>query len=440
MSLKFKTPPKPQPRPEQTSGMPPDHLLTKSISYQPVQGTIPGMNIGLPFGGVPQATYAAPVMRRAAAPPIPLPGADLKHAINYYADYGGCGFWRMCWPEHFLNAYQRAIVNGLTTMILEPRFYTGVKAVKLQRQATPIQLEFLKFIKMASQEYGFKIIYEIDDIVFREDIPDYNRCKEAFEDPKIVESILTMMRMVDEISVTCDYMKDYYVEKTGNKNVTVVPNFPPRAWIDGFYDPDRLTDRFIQHKKQPRIGWLVSGTHFDITNKTGFKDDGSHVVDQIIKSRKKFKWVFLGAHPLQVKPFIDSGEMEFHNWAILYDYPAAIDKLNLNAVVAPLLDNTFNKSKSEIKYLEAGAFGIPGVFQDLVTYKNADLRFKTGNEMIDQLTTLLSDINVYNKYSIKARKYAESMWLEDHLDEHYELYFTKPEERKALTKWNQRKP
>lgn len=438
MALKFKTP-KPTPKVQQVQqgpAMPPDQLLKRHTSYQPVQGTIPGLNYGLPFGGLPQATYAAPIVRRVPAPPIPIPGADLNHAINYYADYGGCGFWRMCWPEHFLNAYQRAIVNGLTTMILEPRFYTGVKAVKLQRQATPIQYEFIKFLKMAAQEYGFKIIYEIDDIVFREDIPKYNRCRDAFDDPEIVKSILSMMREVDEISVTCEYMKDYYKEKTGNQNVTIIPNFPPRTWLDRFYDADKLTDNFIKNQKQPRVGWLVSGTHFDIVNKTGFKDDGSHVVDHMIKTRKKYKWVFLGSHPLQLKPFIDSGEMEFHDWSILYDYPSKIASLNLNAVVAPLLDNVFNKSKSEIKYLEAGALGIPGVFQDLVTYKNADLRFKTGDEMIDQLNTLLTDINTYNKYSGKARKYAESMWLEDHLDEHFELYFTKPEERVALTKWN----
>ena len=32
---------------------------------------------------------------------------------------------------------------------------------------------------------NFRILYEIDDLVFHEDIPDYNKFKTAFVDPKI---------------------------------------------------------------------------------------------------------------------------------------------------------------------------------------------------------------------------------------------------------------
>jgi hypothetical protein len=41
--------------------------------------------------------------------------------------------------------------------------------------------------------------------------------------------------------------------------------------------------------------------------------------------------------------------------------------------------------------------------------------------------------------SKESRAYAETMWLEDHLDEYHELYFTKwgSDERKALLKNNQ---
>ena len=33
------------------------------------------------------------------------PEADLPRGLNYYADYSGCGHWRMIWPEQLLNAY-----------------------------------------------------------------------------------------------------------------------------------------------------------------------------------------------------------------------------------------------------------------------------------------------------------------------------------------------
>jgi len=400
-----------------------EQFTQKQISYKPVLATLPGIGLGMPRGGIPQPTLAQPTIFKTPLAPIPIPGENLSRAINYYADYGGCGFWRMYWPEHYLNANQKALVNGISTMILEPRFYSDLKAVKLQRQATPVQLQFMKFLKAASQEFGFKIIYEIDDIVFRDDIPDYNRCKVAFVNPEIVESIMAMMQIADEITVTCKSMRDYYVEKTGNKNVTIIPNYAPRAWIDRYYNPERILELFDKNSKRPRIGYCGSGTHIDQLNKTGMKDDFEFVIDHIISTRSKYKWVFFGCHPLQVMPFIKSGEMEFYGWEKIYDFPRKINDLELQAVIAPLQNNVFNCAKSNIKYLEAAYLGIPGVFQDLPPYEMTPLRFTTGDEMLDQLNVLLED---YEDYSLKARKYADTMFLDDepNLMKHYEVYFT----------------
>ena len=97
---------------------------------------IHGAGIGMP--PIPELIVANKVRPHTAPPPMAIPGANLHRAIDYYADFGGCGFWRMVWPSLLLNGYQKAIINGLTTMVLDPRFYQGIKAVRLQRQATPI--------------------------------------------------------------------------------------------------------------------------------------------------------------------------------------------------------------------------------------------------------------------------------------------------------------
>jgi len=406
--------------------------------YKPVMVGIPNPPPGLPMG-MPLYTHVSVTRKVNSIPPMAMPGANLSRAINYYADYGGCGFWRMLFPEILMNANQRAIMNGLTTMVLDPRFYQGIKAVRLQRQATPAQLQFVNFLREISDKYfKNKIIYEIDDIIFKDDIPDFNRCKEAFDNEDILKSSMEMMRMSSEISVTCEFMKDYYKHKTGNKNITVVPNYPPRFWADGFYNEKEINKNYNKNKKRPRIGYCGSGTHIDVANKTGQRDDFTHIVDYIIKTRKDFQWVMMGCFPLPLKPLIDNGEIELANWAPLFYYPREMHKLNLNAVIAPLADCNFNRAKSNIKYLEAACQGTPGVFQDLVTYKDAPLRFKTGSELIDQLNKLLKDENTYMKYSKLARSYADTMWLDDHLDEHLELYFTPygDKDRKALLKYN----
>jgi hypothetical protein len=245
-------------------------------------------------------------------------------------------------PELLMNINNKGVINGLTTMVLDPRFYAGIKAVRLQRQATPMQLEFLKFLKQGSEYHNFKIIYEIDDIIVKDDIPDYNRCKVAFESEEIMKSCLEMMAMSNEISVTCQYMKDYYMSKTGNKNITVIPNYPARMWMDGHYDPKRIQQNYQKNKKKPRVAYIGSGTHIDVMNKTNQKDDFSHVVDSIISSRKDIQWVFIGCFPLACKPFIDRGEMEFVQWFPLLDLWKAYTTTDIQAVIAPLQNNIFN--------------------------------------------------------------------------------------------------
>jgi hypothetical protein len=392
--------------------------------YNPIKTGIPNAPAALPIG-MPTYSYAAlnPI-KVPEAPALDMPEAGLPRAINYYADYGGCGFWRMIWPEFLMNGYNKACMSGLTQMILDLRFYQGIKAIRMQRQATPIQRDFIKELKKAQSQLGYRLIYEVDDIVFKDDIPDYNRCKDAFVDQNIIDSILDIMQTMDEVTVTCKYMKEYYQEKTGNKRITVIPNYAPKFWLDRYYDTDRIEKLYEQNKKRPRILYSGSGTHIDVLNRTGLNDDFKHVTDAIIKARKKFKFVWKGCFPMALKPYIDNGEMEFLDWSTLNEYPQGLYDANCNVYFASLQDNVFNKSKSNIKMIEAGALGMPGAYQDLCTYEDAELKFKTGDDLIQQFEYITSNFDRYMKLSANSRKFTEGLWLEDHLDEYNALYFT----------------
>lgn len=387
-----------------------------------------------PFPNMPSHTNA----QRDAVPRPPE--MDLARCLNYYADYSGCGFWRMIWPEHMLNANQRLIVHGSTVMCFDPNYYRGVKTVRIQRQATPHQLKFIQFLKELSQKVGFKIVYEIDDLVFIEDIPEYNKFKPAFADPEIRKTSQTIMELCDEITVTCDFMKDYYMGKTSNKNVTVIPNFPPKFWMGRFYNEKRISDNYDEFSARPRILYAGSGAHFDVDNRVNQDDDFAHVNEMIIKTRHKYKWVFLGAFPLPLRPYVANGDIEFHTWQSLYDYPEKIYNLKINMMVAPLQNNTFNKAKSDLKYIEACSFGLPIACQDIVTYKDASIKFKTSEEMIGCIEDALAKKGKYMNNCAKFRKVAESRWLEndENLAAYVELY-TLPygdSNRKILNKLN----
>lgn len=341
------------------------------------------------------------------------PEANIPRVLQYYADYSGCGFWRMIWPEHLLNAFNHYTVHGSTVMNLDPRYYIKVQAVRIQRQATSHQLEFVKFLKEVSKQIGFRLIYEIDDVVFSEDIPDYNKYKPAFTDPQIRKNCQEIMNLCDEVTVTCKFMKEYYMEKTGHKNITIIPNFPPKFWLGHFFDEKQISANYDTHKRKPRIFYAGSGAHFDVDNRVNQNDDFAHVVKSIADTVDKYQWVFLGAYPLPLQNLVRSGKIEFHPWSNLYFYGEKIKNLRVNMMIAPLQNNNFNKAKSELKLIEANAFGLPIACQNLCTYEDAEFKFDTGEEMIEVIDDVLSKKGRYMNICNKARAEANKSWLEN---------------------------
>ena len=219
-------------------------------------------------------------------------------------------------------------------------------------------------------------------------------------------------------------MKEYYLGKTKNQNITVIPNYPPKWWMGNFYNEKRISENYDAFEDKPRILYAGSGAHFDVDNRVGQKDDFHHVIDAIVKTKDKYKWVFLGAFPLPLQNYIKNGDFEFHPWSQLYSYPEKIYNLRVNMMVAPLQDNTFNKAKSDLKYIEACSYGLPVACQDLVTYKDAPIKFKTGEEMIGCIEDTLQKKGKYMNSCAKFRKVADSRWLEneDNINKYVELY------------------
>lgn len=396
-----------------------------------VQG-IPGISYLPP--GIPRPPQTTPASQPEK---LSIPGEGLKRAMCYLADYGGCGYYRCMGPNFLLNLCEKAVVIESTAMIMDPRFYQSVETVKFQRQATPHQKDFIKQLHAIKSQTKNKLMYEVDDVVFIEDIPLYNRNRDAFADKQIQDSIKEMLSMMDEITVTSEYFRDYMIAKTGNKNVTALPNYLMKWWFDRYYNLGHLVKNYEKNKKKPTIAIFASGTHVDIANRTNQQDDFTPTVNHIIRTRKMYNWHFYGSYPYAVKPYIASGEMKFFPWVRLPDFPAAMANSGAQLTFASLQDNHFNRCKSNIKLIEAGAIGLPCVCPDMPTYKDAFLKYKTGDEFIDVIQSALKNQTVYTKLCKQAREHAEKFWLDDdaNLMKHHEAYFTPfgSKERKLLT-------
>lgn len=397
-----------------------------------------------PFPPPFASPFAAAPIRQLADPQQRPREETMPRYINYLADLSGCGHWRILWPEQVINATGTGVSHSITSMVADPRFYQNVKAVKLQRQASSSQKEFIKFLKSIQGDYGFKIIYEVDDVVFREEIPDYNKFKFAFDNDEVRNNCIEMINMVDEVTVTCDFMRRLYIEKTGQKNITVIPNFVPNFWMGRLFNGKNVADQFEKNKKKPRILYTGSGAHYDVENKTGGKDDFTQIRDFVRATVDKYQWIFVGAFPPQLLDLVQQKKVEFYPWQNLLNYPNFIAGLNAQLMVAPLENNNFNKSKSDIKFIEACTLGIPCLCQDMETYNTAptDLRFNTVEEFSDKIDTILNWKNRSKYYSnihaLRSIGEKRILELDQNIGAHLEALNTpfNSQERKFLKQWN----
>lgn len=336
--------------------------------------------------------------------------------LNFAADRAGCYFYRRGFLENFINLADVGNSTTVYKMIFDKNWYRDVRCVTLQRQASSEQKQFFQFLKSIQPEMGFKIIYEVDDVVFREDIPDYNIYKHAFDDDAIRQNCIDMINMADEVTVTCKFMQELYRQKAGKQEITVVPNFMPYSWIGHQYDYNKIIGNFDSNKRKPRIVYAGSGAHFDVKNLNGGVDDFSHVMKFVVDNIDKYQFVFIGSFPPALKPFIDSKKIEFHPWQSLAQYPNFLASLNAQLFLAPLNDNNFNKAKSDIKFIEACQLGIPCLCQDIETYSNAPefLRFHDSEDLEVKVDQILNWKNrsQYYKMVPELRKVGATRFLE----------------------------
>jgi hypothetical protein len=210
-----------------------------------------------------------------------------------------------------------------------------------------------------------------------------------------------------------------------NENIVVIPNYLPRWWIGEAYDLHRIEERYEDNKSKPRIAIASSTTHFDVNGTNNYVDDFTHVNEFIKSTVDEYQWVFIGGLPNALKEEAQAGKIEVHRGSDLLNYPRELVGKNIDIVVAPLLDNVFNRCKSNIKFLEMSALGIPCICQDLAPYQPyTDLLFKDANELQNQIDSVLKTKKKYlnlvkgnrNIIDYGDRNSPNGWWLEKNMN------------------------
>ena len=81
-------------------------------------------------------------------------------------------------------------------------------------------------------------------------------------------NIRQMLNAADFVTVTTDYIKNFYHKHYGVplENIVAVPNLLPKWWFGDKYDPDAKLKQFGKFKVKPRIGIVSSLSHYNVDN------------------------------------------------------------------------------------------------------------------------------------------------------------------------------
>jgi hypothetical protein len=393
------------------------------------------------------------------------------------SDTNGCWFWRaqtavnQVWALGPNTGINNSVICKLTG---DQNFYKNLNMFMVQRLLSDEQYKFfMGMLVPYSNAFNFWTVYNIDDAMHYNDIPHYNRGRAAFRSDKIQNNIREMLNASDFVLTTTDYIKEYYHRVYGVplENIIALPNLLPRWWIGNFYDNAKQTENFRKNKKKLRVGIISSLSHYNIDNlfedennyvvskrttKDGkevyineinqvvdinkchvVQDDMDLIIDVILKSMDDIQWVICGYTPPKLERYIKEGKIEVHRSAPITNYPALINSMNLNAIVAPIIDGEFNRCKSNIKWLECCALGVPLFASNMITYNKympESQLFKNSDELLLKLEKLqMMSANIFSDIIAKQWRWLNSpteecgwklsnWWLEDNIDPWIKLF------------------
>ncbi|MBR4153107.1 MAG: glycosyltransferase [Selenomonadaceae bacterium] len=234
-------------------------------------------------------------------------------------------------------------------------------------------------------------------------------------------------RAVHAIQTSTPYLADFL--RQFNPNVKVFPNHlrrlpPPRNFDEEFKAKRQVTIFFGALNRDGDFMELVP-----ILNRFA-KQYGNKLAFKILARENLFD-------ALETKNKTYVGDLKKYDGQFISyeDYEAAIRGSDI--ALLPLRDNEFNRSKSDLKFIESAANGAvalasPIVYSNVIEDGKTGFIYHNGREFISKLNTLIKNKNLRRKVAEEAYSYVRherlmSQHYEERLDWYRELLAKLPE-------------
>lgn len=248
---------------------------------------------------------------------------------------------------------------------------------------------WLEFIKKC-QKNGQRVFYEVDDFVHGVHKIEGHTNQKQFHKKKI-RKMVECMKACDGMIVSTDFLAEQYKKYNSNIHVCKVG-----------IDTARYEVEFPQRSNLV-IGWGGgTGHHLAV-------GPWLEVVSQLLSENPTVAFASIGTRYASALGARHPGQTLDIPWTSIENYPYALS--NIDIIIAPTHDSKYYKAKSDLRWLEASAVGIPTVASPTV-YKEIEeevtgLLAETPDLAYEHLEKLIDDPALRKDIGKQAQSYVK---------------------------------
>lgn len=258
-----------------------------------------------------------------------------------------------------------------------------------------------------AKKHGIKVVYEVDDDLV--DLSPENPSYIYINENK--ENIVKLVENADKITVTTTELKNRFLDY-GYDNVEIIRNY----FIDELFPLNPFKNNETKFLKIGYFGTLTHDGDLELIHNVILR-----VKDYLLKENINVELEVVGGAVNNAKDWYSVKKLPFYPMPMSNFMKWLNNNVNWDVGIAPLVNNEFNKCKSELKYIEFSSLGVPVVASRIDGYEEAiddgvDGYLATSeNEWVSKLVTLLEDPvlrngmvnnahdNILKNYSLKSR-------------------------------------
>jgi glycosyltransferase involved in cell wall biosynthesis len=350
--------------------------------------------------------------------------------LSFISGYDGCGFYRIQMPGKYLNKKEDIHYKITTEYNLSSIEWADL--IVLQKQSNPKALPFIEHALNRNK----KIVTEVDDDYFN--IPSWNPAHKHYKDKS--DDVSIFYKKSHALTVTTEYLSKQL--NKFNSNTHVIPNYIDFDYLDKisknpnksknlkFLDKNnKILDKENSLKMMEdrlTIGWGGSPTHLKDL------EQATDALIRLCKENKNILVVMMACTTDRIIKEIPQDQLLLIAPVPIFLYYDILSSINLDIAICPIEDNTFNRSKSNLKFLEFSSFGFPCVASKVENYAKTINHLETGilvdntnDSWFEGLKLMADDNSLRSKIKNNAYSFVRDNYdIKNNYTKWYNLYTT----------------